>query len=233
MKTQHDLIVANWAGKENVDAPYRPGDNLRVDAAVRLLAGGGRFLDLGCGAGTLGQAVAGRYGEVHGLDLSEVAVAAAARRGIRARTWDLERTPYPFDDASFDAVAMLSVIQYVLEPAPVLREVARIVRPDGQVLIGFPNMRAVWRILRLALSGRFPRVSRDPGYDGGTIRYFCRRDIFGLLEEARLSPERVVGVFARPRMLERLGLRWPAGRRLWSEWLCAELLVVGRGHAAS
>ncbi len=224
------LLEQTWREKPAgaVDAPYTPGANLRVEAAARWLRDGERLLDLGCGAGVLGGVLAKRFGEVHGIDLSERAVRAAEQRGVHAQVWDLNEVPLPYDDGAFDAVMLLSVIQYVFDPACLLREVARILRPGGQACIGFPNMRSLQRLFRLVVLGRFPQVSRDPGYDGGTIHYFCRRDVERLLAHAELLTEMAVGVFTRPRRLEGLGdgVRLFAG--LKREFLSAEILVLAR-----
>lgn len=227
MKARHDLLAQTWADKVDVQTPYVPGANLRVDAALRLLDGGAAHLDLGCGAGVLGQAVRRRFRETHGLELSEVAVASAVARGVQARQWDLEEMPYPYPDAAFDAVTLLSVIQYIFDPVALLREVRRLLRPGGTVLVGFPNMRAVWRVARLLFGGRFPKVSADPGYDGGTIRYFCARDVTGLLHKAGLETLGVSGVYTRPRWLEGGAGRIPALGRLRVELLCAEVILRG------
>lgn len=60
---------------------------------------------------------------------------------------DLEQ-PLPFSDAAFDAVVSLHVFEHLRAPEATLREYARIVRPGGLVLLGFPTMPgwlAPWR----------------------------------------------------------------------------------------
>jgi methionine biosynthesis protein MetW len=211
-----------------LDGPYVRGTNRRVEGAARRLLGGGRLLDLGCGAGVLAEVIGSRYAEIHGLDLSERAVGAAVHRGMRALTWDLNDAPLPYPDEFFDAVTALSVLQYVVDPVALVREAARVVRPGGQVCLGCPNVRAMWRLVRLAVLGRFPRVTRDSGYDGGTIHYFCRRDVDALLTEAGLDVQASVGVFSWPAWLEARGDFVPAFAGLKREFLSGEVLVVGR-----
>lgn len=53
---------------------------------------------------------------------------------------DLNENPaLPFPDASFDAVTLSLSVEYLTRPRDVLREAARVLRPGGQVLIGFSN----------------------------------------------------------------------------------------------
>lgn len=225
-----NLFEYHWTTKPKtlVDAAYVRGHNLRVDAAARYVRSGERHLDLGCGAGVLGQLVAPRFRETHGLDVSSRAVEAAVQRGVRALVWDLNRVPLPFDGGRFDVVTALSVLQYILDPGRLLREVTRVLRPGGRALISFPNMRTLGKLYRLGIRGRFPRVSEDPGYDGGTIRYYCRQDVADLMRDVGLRPVRTAGAFTRPRWLEG-GLDWiPLLGRMLHEFLSSEILLIGR-----
>ncbi len=53
---------------------------------------------------------------------------------------DLNRDPHlPFDDDSFDAATICVSIQYLTQPVEVLRELARVVRAGGVVIITFSN----------------------------------------------------------------------------------------------
>jgi len=54
-------------------------------------------------------------------------------------THDLNSRPYPFPDASFDAVYAFSVIEHVSEPIAVLAEVHRLLRPNGFVAVLTPH----------------------------------------------------------------------------------------------
>ncbi|MSR05505.1 MAG: class I SAM-dependent methyltransferase [Gemmatimonadetes bacterium] len=228
MKELEELLQRTWEAKPQaaLDGEYVPGANLRAEAAVRHLAGGVRLLDLGCGAGTLALLLHGRYREVHGIDLSARAVDAAKRRGVQARVGDLNAR-LPYDDGMFDAVTNLSVLQYVFDPAALMLEIRRVLAPGGRALIGFPNMRTLIRVGRL-LMGRFPRVSQDPGYDGGTIHYFCRRNVEELVAQSGMTIENSVGVFTRPRFLEAVADGVPVLGALKREWLSAEIMVLAR-----
>jgi hypothetical protein len=91
------------------------------------------------------------YAEVigHGMNAAEL---AANPRLARWLTQNLNRdTALPLADASIDAVMICVSIQYLQQPVDVLREVARVLRPGGAVVISFSNRCfptkavAVWR----------------------------------------------------------------------------------------
>lgn len=233
MKQQLELLQQNWVARleKGQDRGYRSGSNLRAEVAGRRLAGGRKLLDLGCGAGVMGTIVGNRFEEIHGVDVSSHAVEAAGRCGMQARVWDLNQLPLPYEPQSFDAVISLSVIQYVFDPRAFACEMARLVRPGGVAMVGFPNLRTAWRLFRIAGLGRMPRVSTDPGYDGGTIHYFCRRDVEELLVAAGFDVVAREGVYTRPRALSGIGWRIPILSGVVREFFSAEVMLTGRRRA--
>jgi SAM-dependent methyltransferase len=101
-----------------------------------------RLLDAGCGSGRTLDELA-RYGRVSGIDLSAEAVTCARGRGhddVRvARVEDL-----PFEDASFDVVTCLDVIEHTPDDAATLAELRRVTRPGGLLLVTVPAYEALW-----------------------------------------------------------------------------------------
>jgi SAM-dependent methyltransferase len=107
---------------------------------LEALNGGqpGRVLDVGCGRGLLLEQLRRRGWEVQGTELS--AQSAAYPRdvlGIPVHIGDLADLHFPSDH--FDAVVMWHVLEHVPDPAVVLAEVTRILRPGGVFLVAVPN----------------------------------------------------------------------------------------------
>lgn len=98
---------------------------------------GGRVLDAGCGPGGNG-AWLSAHGAVVGADLSGDALAFVAAR--RPETMPVRTTleRLPFADAAFDVVAAITVLYCVDDDRTAVRELARVVRPGGAVLIMEP-----------------------------------------------------------------------------------------------
>jgi ubiquinone/menaquinone biosynthesis C-methylase UbiE len=105
----------------------------------RVLSGaGGKVLEVGIGTGlNLEHYPAGV--DLVGIDISEGMLARARRRAERLDTpVSLERADVealPFADATFDTVAATCVFCSVADPVRGLREVRRVVKPDGRVLL--------------------------------------------------------------------------------------------------
>jgi SAM-dependent methyltransferase len=102
--------------------------------AARVTAGT-RLLDAGCGAGLLALLASLRNARVSALDAAPGLVAIAQQRlpAADVREGDLEALP--FADASFDAVTAVNSVFYAADMAAAMRELARVVRPRGRVVI--------------------------------------------------------------------------------------------------
>lgn len=102
----------------------------------------GRVLDIGCGAGNMIHHLS-RYGYVQGIEVDARPVAIARARGYDVRQGDATRG-IPFDDASFDLVTALDVIEHVDDDEAILREAYRVARPRGILAISTPAFQALW-----------------------------------------------------------------------------------------
>jgi SAM-dependent methyltransferase len=104
-----------------------------LDAA--LVTSGTRLLDAGCGAGLLALLASLGGAQVNALDASPGQLAVARQRIPAAdiREGDLEALP--FADASFDAVTAVNSLFYAEDMAAAMRELVRVVRPGGRVVV--------------------------------------------------------------------------------------------------
>jgi ArsR family transcriptional regulator len=98
----------------------------------------GDVLDAGSGDGTMAALLASRCHSVTCLDRSEKVLQAARQRlsgfgNVAFAPGDIHALPFP--DARFDHVLLLNVLTYTKDPAQVLREAARVLRPGGDLTI--------------------------------------------------------------------------------------------------
>ncbi len=98
----------------------------------------GSVLDVGCGTGLVGRALRAREftGQIVGLDVSQASLEIARRFGVydSVELADLQQ-PLSVEDDSFDAVVCVGVMTYLPEVEVVWRELARVVRPGGLVVV--------------------------------------------------------------------------------------------------
>jgi len=98
----------------------------------------GRLLDVGCGAGDYLAFMRDHGWEAEGLDFDAEAIQSArARFGVNVHSRQLEEMNYP--DAHFDAITMNHMIEHAHDPARLLQECRRVLKPDGLAIVTTPN----------------------------------------------------------------------------------------------
>jgi demethylmenaquinone methyltransferase/2-methoxy-6-polyprenyl-1,4-benzoquinol methylase len=150
-------------------------------------------LDVACGTGAVAIALARRHGcEVVGIDQSAEMLAEGRRRvgaaGLagRIRLEEGRAEELPFADGSFDALTFTYLLRYVDDPAAVLAELARVVKPGGTIaMLEFnvpenPIARAAWDVyvrVGLPAAGRLvsPAWAEVGGFLGPSIVGFHER----------------------------------------------------------
>lgn len=105
---------------------------------IRRLQPQGRLLDVGCSLGFFLEAAQRAGYEVTGVDVSRSAVGFARRRlGLDARTGTLEQARFP--SAAFEVVTLWDVLEHLPDPRGSLREIHRVLRPGGLLVVRLPN----------------------------------------------------------------------------------------------
>jgi SAM-dependent methyltransferase len=108
---------------------------------------GRRVLDVGCGAGTDLVRFARAGAEVTGVDIAPSAIDLARKNfGIQGLDADLrvaDGERLPFDDNTFDLVYAHGVVQYTSDPAALVTECHRVLRPGGEAVFQVYN-RVSW-----------------------------------------------------------------------------------------
>ncbi len=130
----------DWAQSYDVDLiawDYR-APTVVVDAVLTRTPDVAEVLDVGCGTGLVGRTFRhhGFTGRLTGLDLSQASLDLAAESGAYAELTqaDLQQR-LPLDDDAADATVCVGVMTYLPEVEPFWRELARVTRPGGLVVV--------------------------------------------------------------------------------------------------
>lgn len=117
-----------------------------------------RILDVGCGTGG-NLLFLSSYGEAEGCDCAEEALEYCARRGFQ-RTRIADACGLPYEDNAFDLVTCLDVLEHVRLDSLAFRELVRVARPGGFVLVTLPARPRLYSSFD-CLCGHLRRYSPD------------------------------------------------------------------------
>jgi diaminopimelate decarboxylase len=144
-----------------------------------------RLLDAGTGEGrNLPALLACGAEEVHALDSSARALEKMPeelRRQVHCRQADLSATGYP--DAHFDGIVILDVIETLPNVEPVLRELARVLKPGGMLLCNIPGLEDGVAGIDMQAIGQNSFLYRDTYY----FQFIERHEAEALLQRAGLE----------------------------------------------
>lgn len=197
----------------------------RYFAESRSLA----VLDIACGEGDdlriVRQTVPAAI--LYGLDIQQESVLRCSSFGVVARRTNLEIQPIPFPDDMFDLVIANQVMEHLKNWVPAVAEIARVLKPNGLLIIGVPNLASLHNRLMLML-GRQPTCIDTTGMHvrgftyGGLAAVLEYRQLFQIID----CQGRVVFPFPRKQGLF-ISKRFPTA--------ASSLFVLCRrvGHASS
>jgi len=179
--TQAKAFAANpWVTDE---------ERIRRLVATARLKGTERVLDIATGPGYIAEAFAGAAREVVGVDLTEAMLAIARERtsergvgNVSFRAADAQNLP--FDNEAFDVVVCRLALHHLLKPLSVVREMARVCRSGGTVLV--EDIFASEHPERAAYQDRW-EILRDPSH----VRTLSLSELLLVFRDAGLETDSV------------------------------------------
>jgi SAM-dependent methyltransferase len=155
----------------------------RTSLIKRLLPLGGTVLDVGCGTGQLGAAIASEGYDVFGVDLSAAMVGKARERGLSG-TYAAVTTALPFAEDSFDLVLTVATLHHLETPervATTVNEMGRVVKRGGSVVLWDHN----------PANPYWPILMRRVPQDSGDERLVPLAELLRDVQQAGLQPRQV------------------------------------------
>lgn len=236
--SQRDLEKAALRGEPSY--VWRAGQDRRLkmilDAAGGRIAG--RLLENGCGVGMYVERLTPLAGQVIGLEYDFPRAREARSRSERILCAAGEKLPFP--DDNFDLILSHEVLEHVQDDAAALREMLRVLRPGGRMLIFVPNRGYPFETHGVYWRGRYhfgniPLVNYLPlglrNRLAPHVRIYSRRDLERLFAGLPVSFRHRTVIFGA---YDNIIVRWPRlGRVLRSllQWMeSTPLRGLGLSH---
>jgi len=184
---------------------------MRADLQVvaDLVPPGSEVLDLGCGDGSLLEALMRERGcRGSGVEISDEGFHACLERGVPVLQGDIDRGLDNVADGHYDVVILSQTLHALRRPAFVVEEMMRVSR---MAILSFPNF-GHWPLrLQMAMRGRMPvsRVLPFPWYDTPNIHLCTIFDFEDLVRERGLAVDRRILLDADGRPARRAIARRP------------------------
>ena len=151
----------------------------RLGLLLAALPPRSRVLDVGCGAGYFGAALAAAGHAVTGVDVASEAIRRARLRCHGCELLPVGEGALPLPDGAFDAAWLGELLEHVQDGIGLLAEVARVLAPRGRLIVSTPDHGRALR-LRLGLSAAAFERHFDPRADH--VRFFTARTLATLLD---------------------------------------------------
>jgi SAM-dependent methyltransferase len=185
-------------------------EELIHEVMLRHLPRDGLIADAGCGTGKWTSHLRRRGYRTIGIDISPRAAATARARdpALALVVGDTRRAP--LGDHAFDAVISLGVVEHEESgPVPALRELHRLLKPGGTLVLDVPYNSPLRRLVTNRVHDWVTRRRRRAGWKLGFTEYrFSGREVRRFLEEAGFEPLSVHPNDYRP----------PKNIGVWVDW---------------
>jgi len=161
---------------------------------ANLLPPQSRVLDIGCGDGTLIEALIREKSiDARGIELEEDNVKECISKGLSVIEGDAETELSQFPDKAFDFVILSQTLQAFYQPENVLEQLLRI---GGKVIISIPNF-GYWQIrTSLLFFGKMPVAKSLPytWYNTPNLHMCSIKDFYQLCEKKNIKIDKVIGI---------------------------------------
>lgn len=198
-----------------------------------------KYLDCGCDDGSytveIGRAIGTE--SINGIEIEPFAAQSAARRNVSITMGDLNRN-LSYESSTFDAITANQVIEHLYDTDLFMKEIFRIIKPDGYAIVSTNNL-ASWHNIVALMAGRQPfpcDVSSSShgigkllplfdgeGASGAHLRIFTVPSLRGIFEYHGFKVERIIGVgyYPLPSVIARRAAQL-------DRWHAAYITIKGR-----
>jgi SAM-dependent methyltransferase len=182
---------------------------------------GGVLVDVGCGHGALHRHLAEHFERYIGVDIVRYDPYPDGP-GVEFHQSNLDSGRASLPDECADVVCSLETIEHVENPRSFVRELVRLAKPNGLIVVTTPNQLSVISKLCFALKGEFVHFQERPGLYPSHLSALLEVDLLRLARENNLTDVEIAYTGEG---------RMPLMSRHWPRWLTAARGWRGRAFS--
>ncbi len=195
-----------------------------------------KICDIGCGNGVFTAYLKHLLPncELHGIDSSDYALNKAIENGFDKISMvnDFSSDLIPYSDESFDLIICKDVLEHLVNPMHLVKEMHRLLKKDGKLLIHVPNHFSIWGRLRFLLNNQidtFSYFKESDRYNFPHIRFYTYDSLLNMTKKAGFNnAENISYFFSQPPKIHRLMTKKMQKKvaLLWTDNFCQGITMV-------
>ena len=208
--------------------------NIRMDIISLIpFDSGQKVLEIGAGAGNtlLYIKEKGIAKEVMGVELMEIPNSNQKNPLIdKFQIANIEHEAIQAPEKYFDIIICADVLEHLIDPWSVVDKLSRFLKKDGLLIVSMPNIREFKTLGKVIFQGNFDYQMTGGIMDKTHLRFFCKKNIYQLLNTPNLST-----FYSKPNFMLKVV---PEGRkrriinlltfRLFEDFLAVQYLFIAR-----
>ncbi|MBD3244691.1 MAG: methyltransferase domain-containing protein [Candidatus Moranbacteria bacterium] len=143
-----------------------------------------KILDVGLGNAQIALQLKRLGHDVQGVDISSKCVRTAEKKGIRTKRFNIEKG-LPFESKNFDLVICTDVIEHIRNMKALLKAIRRVLKEDGQLILGIPNHFDLRNRINIFLGQgivHWDQKKYAKAYNYDHIRFLSLKDFLSLIK---------------------------------------------------
>jgi SAM-dependent methyltransferase len=167
-------------------------ENIRYEILPLLPKHVNSIFEIGCGSGqTLSYLKStGRCDWVGGMEIFPAAAQAARGKLDFVLEGNIEKVSLPFEESYFDIVLCLDVLEHLLDPSSVIKQLHTLLKPGGILICSIPNVRHFSVSIPLLFLGQW-NYSDHGILDKTHLRFFTRKSAIDLVASSGLIVNKI------------------------------------------
>jgi len=130
---------------EGLEEHFDKNNKIIRDIILPLVKEANVIFDSGCGTGVLVRYISQCFPkkEVYGMDISPLGINIGKQKAIKYHNCKLilgDIVNTGFENGKFDLIISYQVVEHIIEPEKLFKEIYRLLKPDGKFYISFPNL---------------------------------------------------------------------------------------------